>query len=190
MASTSRPPPVPDEVDWALGSAGTASSPVLPLDGPLRSGALTNYDADRDDAPGLLVQKGGGPGETDPVKVQRWWLDLPAGAELVGRPVLRQWAAVKDFDQAKTGRLEVRLYDCATIRSDCRLVFSGKASVRQATFGSSFGLVTVTLAPIEWQVAAGRGVALEITVSSSSDDDLWLAYGTQTYDSRFIIDRQ
>ena len=170
-----------------MGSAGTTSSPVLPLDNPLGSGTLANYDTDRDNAPGLLLQKGGGPGETDPVKVQRWWLDLPAGADLVGRPVLHQWAAVKDFDQAKTGRLEVRLYDCATVRSDCQLLVSGRASVRQATFGADFGLAAVTFPSVDWQVAAGRGVALEITVSSSSDDDMWLAYGTRTYDSRLII---
>ncbi len=182
------PPPIPTEVDWALGSAGTISSAVLPLDSPLGSGALANYDVDRDGAPGLLLQKGGGPGETDSVKVQRWWLDLPAGAHLDGRPVLRHWAAVKDFDQAKTGGLEARLYDCATARSDCRLLASGRASVRQASFGAGFGAVAITLGSVDRQVAAGRGVVLELTVPSSSDDDMWLAFGTQTYDSRLTID--
>ena len=186
-ASTPAPPPTPAPIVWALGPGQATSSPILPLGGAVTSGALPNYDTDRDDAAGLLLQKGGSPGETDPTKVQRWWRELPAGAHLTGRPELRLWAAMKDFDQAKTGRIDARLYDCAGPRTSCRQLASGSASVRQANFGTDFGQVTIAMPTIDWQATEGRGVVVELTVPSSSQDDLWLAFGTHAHNSRLAF---
>ena len=181
------PQPTPVPIVWALGPGQATSSPVLPLGGAVTSGALPNYDTDRDDAAGLLIQKGGGPGETDPTKVQRWWRELPAGADLTDQPELRLWAAMKDFDLDKTGRLDARLYDCADPRTGCEEMASGSASVRQANFGADFGLVTVTMPTIDRPIAEGRGILVELTVPPSSQDDLWLAFGTQARNSRLVF---
>ena len=86
-----------------IGSLSTSEPPDIPL---------PNYDPERDSEPGLLLKKtDGGAGETEATKYQQWEVAAPPG-EVTISPVVF-WAAVKDFDSEKTGRLGVYLLDCA-----------------------------------------------------------------------------
>ena len=147
---------------------------------------LPNYDTDRDGAPGLLVQKGVGLGETNPNKMQRWWEAL-GPLQLRGTPSLELWAAAKDFDTGQSGQIVVGIYDCAADKSGCVLLASGAASFNQATFGATFGRVVIVMPSIDATITAGRGLMLKVAPIGESADDLWLAYGATAYPTSLTI---
>lgn len=167
--------------EWTLGGGGSSSQSVLPLSEQPSGGRLPNYDSNRNDDPGLTLQKGDDLDERDSTKMQRWWNELPDTTRIAGTPTLTVFAATKDFDTGKTGRLVAGLYDCSPSLDDCRRLASGAASFRQSSFGSDFGEVTITMSPVDATVAAGRGLMVKMAVPGNSDDDLWLAYGTRAY---------
>jgi hypothetical protein len=184
--TTTSPPPA--VVDWNPGGGGfTVSQAVLPLDETLQTGALSNYDTDRDSEPGLLLQKtGSGLAETDPVKTQRWALD-PSENRLQGTPVLRIWVAIKDFDTSKTGQVQVGLFDCDASYGDCTQLTAASGSFSQASYGADFGQVTITMPDIDHMFVAGRTVVLEVVTADASDDDLWYAYANTSYPTNLTI---
>ncbi|MGI9597695.1 MAG: hypothetical protein ACR2QK_16145, partial [Acidimicrobiales bacterium] len=172
----------PVEVDLVIGGAGSTSSrSSLPLATSAAAGPLPNYDSDRDDQPGLLLGKGAGLGETDQTKMQRWRSGTNLTGSVEGTPIVEIWAATKDFDTGKSGRLVAGIYDCNTALSDCGLLASGGATFRQASFGSEFGRVSIEMSPVATELGQGRALMLKIAVADSSDDDLWLAFGVTRY---------
>lgn len=136
---------------------------------------LPNYDPGRDTAPGLLLQKtDGGVNETDPSKYQQWVGDPSPVTLEIGDFVI--WAAIKNFDPDKTGLLSLYLLDCA---SSCVLLDTAAAKVS----GSGWNQITASF-DIRRTFVLGHSIAVKVVVDDSSEDDMWLAYGTQTYNAR------
>ena len=151
-----------------IGSLSTSEPPSIPL---------PNYDPERDTEPGLVLKKtNGGAGETEATKYQHWEVAAPPG-ELIISLVL--WAAVKDFDPDKTGRLGVYLLDCA---ASCQVI----ETVYQTVSGPTWSRVRVSFSGSH-TFAVGHRLALKVVVQANSDDDMWLAYGTFDYDSSIQV---
>lgn len=170
-----------------MGASGPNSVAYLPLDGALSSGGLPNYDQDRNDDPGLTVNRGSGLAEADGTKMQRWFTPLPAETVLSGQPRLEIWAATRELDPSKSGMIVAGIYDCRTNKTDCVPLGSGSATFAQSTFGDGFGRVVITMPPIDHTLAGNRGLMLKVAVPNDSEDDLWLAFATTTYPTALTI---
>lgn len=171
---------------FLVGTAGAAQA-FLALDGPLADGPLANYDTNRDDDLGLLLRRGSGLDETDSKRRQRFWTASEDGLQLSGTPRLQIWAAAENFDQSKVGEVLVGVFDCNESRNHCTLLTSGSSGFDQSSFGADFGLVTVTMASLDGEIAAGRTLVVTVVVGTSSETDLWLAYGTTSYAANFVL---
>ena len=148
-----------------IGSLSTSEPPDIPL---------PNYDPERDSEPGLLLKKtDGGAGETEATKYQQWEVAAPPG-EVTISPVVF-WAAVKDFDSEKTGRLGVYLLDCA---ASCEVI----ETVYQSVSGAAWSRLSISFSGSH-TFAVGRRLALKVVVQADSDDEMWLAYGTWDHDA-------
>ncbi len=187
VTSTSLDPP--DPFSWSLGSGGhTTSQPMLPLDGSPIPGPLPNYDTDRDDDPGLLLAKGSGLSETDEDKTQRWSLE-PGNVSLKGVPTLTLRAAVKGFDTTTNGVVLAALYDCDLTHADCFKMSGSAGPVDSSGAGATdFGVVTLDFDPIDHAFTTDRTLVLKLTTGISAENALWLAYGTDAYDSVLSIE--
>jgi hypothetical protein len=187
VPSTSLDPP--DQFSWSLGSGGhTSSQPILPLDGSPIPGPLPNYDTDRDDDPGLLLAKGSGLSEIDENKTQRWGLE-PGNVILTGVPTLTLRAAVKGFDTTANGVVLAGLYDCDLTYADCSKVSSSAGQIDSSgTGGTDFGVATLVFDSIDHSFATDRTLVLKVTTGVRTGDALWLAYGTEAYDSMLSIE--
>lgn len=188
--TTTVPPASLDSTYWLAspGSGDTASSPVLTMDSdPPVAGPLPNFDTDRDGDPGLMIKKGEGEVESaDSTKVQVW--KAPSGGpRTIGSASLRLYAAPKDFDWDKVGVVRAILQRCATDLSSCATLATTSRSVN-APGGSSFVAVDLDFGPIGSATTATQPVlVVRVIVPPTSEDDLWLAYGTATYPARLAV---
>ena len=172
-------------------SANTAAQPVLPMDATAPTATtLYNYDTDRDSFAGLLIAKGAsGPAESDSTKYQTWrTASLASDLTIDGMVSLTFWSGMKDFAPGKRGSVTAYLRDYSG---------SSRTEICQGTLtqdswqGASSSWVEKTLSfncP-SYEVVAGHRIELKLTVSNSSDDDMWFAYDTTAYPSRIIIDK-
>lgn len=149
---------------------------------PLTVDELPNYDSDRDDTPGLLIQKGGGLDDYDPATRHRFAAEID-NVLLAGVPVLDIWVSTTDHNAERTGIVIVSLQDCAASRGDCATIATGLGAFKQAEFGERFGQLQIELTKLEHRLEPGRSLMLNLMVHDASDDDLWFAYGTTTYQS-------
>lgn len=137
-------------------------------------GSLPNYDPERDEGPGLLIRRGGsGPDEKDPTKFQLWNLRLTGQALTVDSLTL--WASSAGKSTPGQSNFIAYLMLC---RPDCVVIDQQAAGV-----SGSAGWQKVVV-PIHGDVnayQAGDRLVVKLIVSPGSADDLWLAYGTQTY---------
>lgn len=194
-----------------LGSFGPGpSDAVLPLDGAPTYAGAPNFDTDRNDDPGLTIQRSSDglvasvdeattlisaagttavtvdPG-SDP-KVQVWAQRVgSSGARLAGAPVLEIWAAARDFDPGATQRVVAALVVCDGSGNACQLLSSGSAGFAQSGFGKGFGLVTVFMTDVDVVVPEGHWVGVVVTVANSSDRDLWVVFDSVDHPSRAYL---
>ncbi len=151
-----------------IGSMSMASPP---------SATLVNYDPDRDFEPGLvLARSGSGAGETDPTKYQQWELD--ANSETLSISNLQIWAAMKEFDRTGSGLLGVYLLDCGT---SCTVLESRTKAVKGT---ADWARITVPFST-EHRFEPGHALAVKVVVLSDSND-IWFAYGTDTYSAHIL----
>ncbi len=187
--STSLPavtsPPILPGVSRFLLSDGTVSKPTLPMGDAVPPVTLANYDTDRDNAPGLLVLRGNGLGESDTRKVQVW--SQSGGYLLAGTPTVDLWVATTGFDDDEAGQLVVGLYDCAEKGDGCSLLGQAATTFSQKEFGVGFGLVTTSLPALNHAISVDRILQLRVATANDSDDDLIFAFGTAGYPSRLTI---
>lgn len=168
-------------------SGDTSSQLQLPLNqDPPTESTLHNYDNDRDAFPGLLLQKGTGLTETDPNKYQTWRTGPSAkGFSISGTVTVRIWTAMKDFAPGKAGVLTAGIYDCNASDTSCSLVASGTTSLDP--WPSAWSEVSIDLGSVSYAFRSSRRMMLKVAVLDTSDDDLWLAYDTTTYNSCLTI---
>ena len=176
-------------IGGGLASAGAVSSLYLVGDfepegsmsttQPL-SGALPNFDPERASEPGLLLNKSElGASETDPTKYQQWKYDASGKTVSVTEFVI--WAAPKDFDDAKTVSFAAYLMDCS---ATCTVLHSATRTISAAT---TWRRVNLPLTVNKLAFGSGSDLVVKITVLDSSEDDMWFAYSTATYDARLAI---
>ncbi len=164
-----------------------AGVPVAPLAQTVpSSGILPNYDAGRDDAPGLLIQKGGGEQETDPTKHQTW---LAAEGELIldGPATLTLWSAMKDFDTDKKGQIKGYLLDCNPSGSDCSVITSAARGANPWNTETGWVARTIDFGTVLHTVAVDRSLAVKLVVTNQAHDDMWFAYDTVSYASALSV---
>ncbi|MCP5027597.1 MAG: HD-GYP domain-containing protein [Actinomycetia bacterium] len=173
--------------EWYLGSGGfTTAQDLLPLSGALISGALPNYDTDRDNKVGLLVMKGDGLAEADPRRIQRWF-GVPANPIIQGTAYLELWAAARNFSLAASVTIDAGIYDCEVSGADCLLLGSGTVTIDQSGFGTDFGRVVIGLGGVNSTIAPGRALMVKVAPPLASEGQVWVAYGTTAYPTRLFI---
>lgn len=190
QVSTSVPagtsPPILPGVSRFLLSDGTVSKPALPMGDVVPPVPLANYDTDRDNAPGLLVRRGNGLGESDTRKIQVW--NQSGGLLIAGTPTIDLWVATTGFNDDDEGQLVLGLYDCTEKGDGCSSLGQSTISFSQKEFGVDFGLVTISLPTLSRTIGADRILQLRVATTSDSSDDLMFAFGTTSYPARVTID--
>jgi len=146
---------------------------------------LLNYDSGRDAFAGLLIQKGAeNAAVSDPVKYQRWL----SGSSVVhsGSLELRFWSAMKDFNNSKKGVVTAYLRDCNSSGIDC---VATPLAVKTLTVSpwsggsSTWVQKTLSFGDVNLNLGSTRRLELKLIVDSASDDDMWFAYGTTTFNT-------
>jgi hypothetical protein len=135
----------------------------------------------------LFLERASGLSETDERKIQRWALE-PDAVGLQGVPTLTLRAAAKDFETESSGVVLAALYDCDLTHADCFKVSSSAASIDFSGGGTDFGVATVVFDPIDHTFATDRMLVLKVIGNVSAGDGVWLAYGTDEYDSVLSIE--
>jgi len=147
---------------------------------------LYNYDADRDSAPGLTIEKdGAGPLETDPAKHQHWRsAKLPVDIPIKGDVQVGLWSAMKDFKPGR-GTVSVYLYDHG---GSYTLIGAAGLDLPDWQNGNSaWQFQTFTMANVSYVLPAGHSLELTVIVRSSSADDMWFAYDSNARKSRISL---
>ena len=178
---------IADDVHLYLIGLGTDDQPsgtILPLglDRPAAM-ALPNYGTDRDVAAGLLVQKdSAGVNGTDPAKVQRWRSGLEVAMRIGIEASVELDVAAKDFAK-KDIRVQAQLLKCNAV--GCESLGVGDKTVRNA---DRFKRLRIDLGEIDTLVLIGETIELRVAVLDDSEDDAWLAFGTEDYAGRIRFD--
>jgi len=169
--------------------ADTSSQALLPLDETSPSATtLYNYDVDRDAFPGLLIARGGaGPTETEATQFQAWrTAALTSGLTIKGVVRVALWGGMKDFEQGTVGKVTVFLRDCDG--AGCTEIGDGTMPAQAWEAGSDTWVKkTITISGIDYIVPSGHCFELKLLVDVASDDDMWFAYDTTSYDSQIEL---
>lgn len=195
VAPTPTPTPTKTELTFYLHEnpwpplGDSTSSPTLPMaaDAPV-VGTLYNYDTDYDSGPGIVIARGAeNAGETNAKKYQSWIGPASAAPYTIdGGVTMTLWSAVKEFQSDKLGAMTVFLRDCGS--SGCTTIGSVDRPLAAWPSNSpgwhSFDLTIVADAR---NIAAGHWLELKIIVPNSSEDDLWFAYDTTSYDAHLHV---
>ena len=109
--------------------------------------------------------------------------------DIDGTVTLTLWAAMKDFDTTKRGVVRVALMDCRRNGRGCTRIAT--ASVNSAPWDSAgigtWAEKTIDFGTVTHSVAANRTLRIKIVVGNNSDDDMWFAYDTASYDSNLRV---
>jgi hypothetical protein len=165
----------------------TVSLPELPMDqtAPVAT-TLYNYDIEEDSAPGLFIQRGGsGPNESDPKRYQAWRTPAMSTPVTIAGPLdLTLWTATKDFEPDKGGSISIYLRDFNG-STHTTVAVTTYTLVDWQNGSPTWVMLNVQMGVGAYTIAAGHQLELKIIVNNSSEDDLWFAYDTETYDSHF-----
>jgi signal peptidase I len=173
------------------GTGNVTSSATLPITTTAPTATtLSNYDTNRNSAPGLTIQKGTGLNEPDASKIQRWNLVAPAGGlTLTGTASLTVWSAMKDFDTSKSGHVAAGLYHCDPTGSGC--VSVGSAATVSTTPWSAvvngWSAKTWSFGAVNTTIAQSRILQVRVATLGGSGDDVMYAYATTAYPSAVSI---
>lgn len=178
---------------YYLGTSGTGNTPsslILPMTSfaPTET-VLSNYDTDNDSFAGRLIKKGGsGSNESDSSKVQHWTIDLTSNINFSGKAWLDLHAAIKDFENTKAANVQVYLSECdAGGVSNCSTIASGTISQSPFSPYSTWVNPGVLLTGASRTLNTGTAIKLTVVNNNSSDDDIWVAYGTTNLDAKLLI---
>lgn len=164
-------------------AATTIQSP-MPLDttaGGAYAGA-PNYDTDRNVDAGRTLKIDGTLTGTDSEKVAVWEKQMAANTSLNGTAAVTIFVASKNLDPTKSGSIRVGIYE----RNNSNLTLLGSATTVSLNFGSTFSSVTVPVTLANKSVGKNKYLQIRIAAPSASDD-LWLGYGTSTYNANVAL---
>lgn len=163
------------------------SQEVLPLAvrSPLNTGALPNYDIDRDSAAGLLITKGGTLTLGDPTRLQRFRLTFPVNGDVRGDASVRLYVAPEGL-LVNPMSIRVALVKCTGVSlNSCNELAS--ASQNFTGLLSLYQAVDVDLGAINQGFASSNTLEVWVVADASSSKDLLLAYDTTTYPSSLTL---
>jgi hypothetical protein len=161
----------------------TPSHVNLPMDSTIPVAAtLFNYDTDRDNKPGLLVQKSpNGILETDPKKYQVWRsAPLPEDLVIEEDSSVDFWAAVRNFEGGKRGEVMVFLRDRDPGTGGYAEIGSGTVfdpNWHQNAVGV-FANNNITIADPDYIIPAGHQLEAKFVIDEKAQEHMWFAYDT------------
>jgi len=169
---------IPSDSD---GIPHAAMSETVP---PARS--LPNYDSERDDDPGIKINKGGDFDEEDASTKYQTWVYTGADVDLNGPVTLTMWSAMKDFHTDKEGAVTAFLMECDADGDNGSLIASATVTRGDWDTNDTGTWIedTFDFGSVSYVIPSGRSLGLKIVVPVSAGDDMWFAYGTMTYASR------
>ncbi|MDX1430905.1 MAG: cadherin-like domain-containing protein, partial [Gammaproteobacteria bacterium] len=150
---------------------------------------MQDYDPTRDldDAPGIVIERGGVDfGETDPDRFQLW-LTVPGAMTIDGHVTFTVWSAMEDFDTNLGGSVEASLFyesGASWVEISFDRVTRGDWDVDdtggwiETTF--DFGHVNLNL-------QNNRDFGVQIIVPNTSGGNMWFAYDTVDYPARIEV---
>ena len=132
-----------------------------------------------------MIQAGGsGPGEEDEVKHQAWRSSSQAEALVIaGDVTIDFWAAIKDFQPDKRGRVTIYLRDQDDTAGYTEI---GDATVNDRDWQGGSGTFvkkTLVISGINYTVPVDHALEAKLIVHEQSEDDVVFAYDTTTHPS-------
>jgi hypothetical protein len=127
---------------------------------------LYNYDINRDNDPGRLINQGGvGPDEDHPNKMQEWRTTAPFAEDfhIKGKVGLLYWWGMKNFDASKTAaaRFYLRDYDGSSyteigsithVESEWARLFDFRSTCRNVTIAGRIKLFADRVEILSWNI--------------------------------------
>ncbi len=163
----------------------TASQDILPLSQsapPILF--LRNYDTDRDNAPGLLIQRGGtveSPAESG--QIQRWQIGpFNTDVRFSGSSFVQIYAAAKDFQSNKIAQIDGYLIQVDADGQNKNVIASGSVG---RVWSGLWQSAKIKFNSVDVVLNAGQSLELALTVNGDSATDMWLAYGTRLQPAMF-----
>lgn len=159
-----------------------AQSP-LPMDATAStSTTLYNYDQNYDADPGRTLQKTTLGVSTSQLQKHQVWRSGALGSALaiIGDVKIDLWAAIANYDQAKTGIVTVYLRDYDGVGHQ----EIGRASAYADDWqdGSTTWVGRSIIVPeLDYTVPTGNEVEIFMVVENLADSAMWFAYDTTTY---------
>ena len=158
----------------------TVSQAVLPLDMNLPvDGNLFNYDMNRDNAPGLSIQRGGsGAFETDPAKIQRW--RFPAFTEdyvFTPKAEFKFYSVMENFQPGQYGKVWIHILDWDGEQA----TLLASESIESSDWPVDWGRKTINIDAVGINIPAGHQLEIALTVDAASSANMWFAFGTVEY---------
>jgi signal peptidase len=147
------------------------------------TGALPNYDTDRNTDPGLTLQPTAlGLAETSLTRSQTWAvLPTPGAKQLTGNVRLALPTAVAGFHPTARGSMTAGLYICDPGVTNCSL----EASVTVdrpggwAAGSTSWVWTSFDFGAVDLHIPGNQDIAVKVVANAAgSDADMWIAYDT------------
>lgn len=173
----------------------STSSPYLRLGAASSaySGALPNYDTDRNSDPGLTIEPTTlGLAETDLTKTQLWSVVASPGAQNVtGSLRLVLPTALRNFATTGAGRMTAGLYVCddPPVVATCSLQDSATVDRPGGWSGglSTFVTTVFDFGAVNIHIPGNQSLAVKVVVDAAgSTDAVWLAYDTTTLSASLV----
>lgn len=151
---------------------------------------LFNYDVNRDAAAGLQILKGGsGPDETTLSRYQNWRTGVLSSPRIInGTVTVTFWSGIKNFATSTAGEVNAYLRDFNPTNSTYAEIANTTLTVANWQDDSGTWVSkTLNIAVSNYTVPAGHRLGLKFIVGSGAGNDMWFAYDTTVYPSRFTI---
>lgn len=160
----------------------TTAHPVLPISARKSTNQkLPNYDADRDNQPGLLIKQGGTlTSSAGSSRIQRWRFSPFAVDTQLGPNVeFEIYATTRNFNKNRYGKLWAYLLH---LNADGDLIHVlGSGSVEAQNWGETWHAAVIPFNNSTYAFPAGHQLEIAVTVDETSSQPMMLAYGTEAH---------
>ncbi|MEY2475039.1 MAG: hypothetical protein QOG87_354, partial [Actinomycetota bacterium] len=190
----------PSWTSWYLNASAEGSNSAssaylrLGITSSSYSGAVPNYDTDRNGDPGLTLDPTTlGLAETDLTKTQLWSVPGSPGAQNIsGSMRLTLPTALKTFATTGSGRMIAGIYVCDDPPSFASCTLEDSATVDRPS-GWSGGLntfvsTTFDFGAVNIHIPGNKSLAVKVVVDDAgSADGMWLAFDTTQYSASLVL---